>query len=92
VPATVAAKAELHETASDAGAMGSGATGGGMLMMHSVASIAVPANGTTTLKPGGLHVMLLDLAAPLRNGDAVPVTFTFHEAGSITVQAAVRDS
>jgi copper(I)-binding protein len=41
---------------------------------------------TVTLKPGGLHIMLMKLTGPIKKGDAVPITLTFEKAGEITLQ------
>ncbi len=42
------------------------------------------------LRPGGLHVMLIDLTAPLQPGQTIPLTLRFEKAGEVTVQVAVR--
>ena len=62
-----------------------------MMEMREVDSIAVPAGETVTLKPGGYHVMLLQLAEPLAAGASIDVTLTFEEAGDVEVVAEVRD-
>jgi copper(I)-binding protein len=41
------------------------------------------------LKPGGLHVMMIDLKAPLKEGDSVPITLTFDDGSSKQVDAKV---
>ncbi|PKP62731.1 MAG: hypothetical protein CVT86_07040, partial [Alphaproteobacteria bacterium HGW-Alphaproteobacteria-8] len=41
------------------------------------------------LAPGGLHVMLMGLTAPLAAGDALPLTLIFEKAGSVTLSAPV---
>ena len=58
---------EIHEMKMD----------GGMMRMKAVDRIALPAGKPVTLGPGGYHVMLMDLAAPLKEGDTVTVTLTF---------------
>lgn len=67
----------------------------GMMTMEPVESLTVPAHGSVELKPGGLHVMLMGLRAPLRTGQTVPLTLTFRGAdgrdSTVTVQAQVRD-
>lgn len=63
---------------------------GGVKKMRQVPSIAIKAGGTTELKPGSLHVMLMDLVAPLHEGQRVPLTLTFDDASTLTVQAVVR--
>ena len=80
----VAAVVEIHEMKMDAGVM----------KMSAVKSLAVPAGKTTELKPGGYHVMLMELRQPLKEGETVPVTLNFEDkAGrkqSVEVKAAVR--
>lgn len=75
-----ATRAELHaHTMTD-----------GVMRMRPVADgVAVPAGGAAELKPGGLHVMLLGLTAPLAEGATIPVTLTFEHAGAITVEVPV---
>lgn len=96
VDPSVADRAELHETVpadddQDDDATGGG-HGGGMMHMRAVEEIPVPAGGTAVLEPGGYHVMLLDLAAPLEVGDTVEITFTFERAGDVVVEADIRDT
>lgn len=45
--------------------------------------LEVPAGGTVALKPGSVHVMLMDLKQPLKPGDKVPLKLTFAGAGTI---------
>ncbi len=60
----VAGVVEVHEMAMD----------NGVMKMRAVASLALPAGQGVELKPGGLHIMLMDLKGQVREGDAVPVT------------------
>ena len=62
----------------------------GLMKMHPVEAVDVPAQGEAVLKPGGFHVMLLGLTRDLKVGDKVTVTLTFEQAGAITVEAEVR--
>ena len=62
----------------------------GMTGMHHAPSIAIPANGTVTLEPGGFHVMLEGLRRDLVAGDTVQLVLTFERAGPVTVDAQVR--
>lgn len=43
------------------------------MKMRAVAGIDLPAGKTVELKPGGYHVMLIELKAPLKAGDVVPL-------------------
>jgi hypothetical protein len=72
-----AAKVELHEM--------SMAAGGVMRMRALPQGLAVPAGGSAALKPGGSHVMVMGLKAPLVSGQTVPMTLTFAKAGKVTV-------
>lgn len=62
----------------------------GVMRMRPVPRIELPPGATVTLRPGGLHLMLIDLAAPLRQGGTVPVTLDFARAGSITVELLIE--
>lgn len=62
---------------------------GGVARMRAVPTIDVPAGGRVELKPGGLHVMLINLKAPLKTGDSVPLTLRFEKAGEVAIRAAV---
>lgn len=62
----------------------------GIMRMRQVPAIDVPAGGVAELKSGGLHLMLIDLVAPLSEGDVVPVTLVFERAGEVTVQMPVK--
>ena len=76
----IAKKAEMHTMSME-----------GMVMkMRPVASIDLPAGQAVTLQPGGLHIMLVDLAKPLKAGQTFPLTLTFEKAGSKTVNVAVE--
>ena len=78
------ATAELHEMAMD----------GNVMRMRPLASLALPPGQAVTLKPGGLHVMLLDLTAPLAAGATLPLTLQLRDAKGATtaldVQVTVR--
>jgi copper(I)-binding protein len=63
---------------------------GGMMRMRRIEKIEVPAGETVTLKPGGLHVMLIGLKQPLEPGDAVDLTLIFEDGSRMPVQAPVR--
>jgi periplasmic copper chaperone A len=63
---------------------------GGVKKMRQVPSIEVKAGGSTELKPGSLHVMLIDLTAPLKEGQQVPITLKFDDGSTTVIQAPVR--
>ena len=62
---------------------------GGVMKMRPVQAIDIKAKGEAVLKPGGLHVMLIDLKAPMKEGDVVPITLTFDDGSSKQVDAKV---
>jgi periplasmic copper chaperone A len=63
---------------------------GGMMRMRRIERIEVPAGGSVTLEPGGLHLMLIGLKGPLAPGEEVALTLTFDDGGRAVVSAPVR--
>jgi len=63
---------------------------GGVAKMREVPTIAVPANGSVKLAPGGYHIMFIGLKQPFTAGETIPVTLRFDDGQSATVQFAVR--
>lgn len=64
----------------------------GVMRMRQVKEIAVPAKGEAVLKPGGYHVMLIDMKAPLKEGDHVVIKLGFGDGSSKEVHAPVTRS
>ena len=62
----------------------------GVMRMRPVKDMPVPAGGTTELKPGGLHLMLMKLNRHLKAGDRMPVTLVFEDGSKKEIQAEVR--
>lgn len=62
---------------------------GGVMRMRPVTAIEIKAKGEAVLKPGGLHVMMIDLPAPLKEGEIVPITLGFDDGSSKVVEAKV---
>jgi copper(I)-binding protein len=56
----------------------------GVMEMKAVEAINVPANGKVELKPGGYHIMLINIAKPVKVGDTVPLKLTFETADKKT--------
>jgi copper(I)-binding protein len=77
----IAARAELHNHLSEDGVM----------KMRQVKEIEIPAKGSVTLAPGGLHIMLFELTSTPKPGDTVPITLIFADDSRIDVKAQVRD-
>lgn len=61
----------------------------GVMKMRPVAAIDIKSKGEAVLKPGGLHVMLINLNAPMKEGDIVPITLTFDDGSSKKIDARV---
>jgi copper(I)-binding protein len=57
---------------------------GGMMRMRRVERIEVPAGESVSLKPGGLHVMLIGLTRDLNPGETFPVTLQFEPACQVS--------
>lgn len=53
---------------------------GDIMKMRAVPALELPSGKTVELKPGGYHVMLLDLKAPLARNTSVPITLVFQDA------------
>jgi copper(I)-binding protein len=66
----VAGVAEVHEMRMD----------GDVMRMRAIAGLDLPAGTAVELKPGGMHVMLMDLKSALAKGSTVPLTLTFADA------------
>lgn len=62
----------------------------GVMRMRKIDKIELPAGGEVTLKPGGLHVMLLGLKQDLNEGERISVTLKFSDGSSKTIEAPVR--
>lgn len=66
----------------------------GVMRMRQVPSVVLPAGKTVELKPGGYHVMLLDLKQQVKEGDTVPLTLVFEgkdgKRESLEVKVPVR--
>ena len=80
VSSPAAAKVETHVTIKD----------GDISRMREVAGYDVPARGAFELKPGGAHLMLMNLKAPLKEGDKVPLVLKFEHAGELKTELQVE--
>lgn len=79
----VAQRVELHEMSMD----------GDIMRMREVDGIALPPGQTVSLRQGQrYHLMLMDLKAPLTEGDRFDITLRFERAGEVTVKAWVQRS
>ncbi len=68
----------------------------GVMEMRQVDQIALPKGETVQLAPGGLHVMFIDIKAPLREGERVPITLIAKDKHgkkhTLSIEAEVRKS
>lgn len=75
---------EVHEMSMD----------GDIMRMRPVKALDLPAGKAVELKPGGYHVMLLNLTEQVREGDTVPLTLVFErkdgKTESVKLMAPVR--
>lgn len=62
----------------------------GMMKMRQVEAINIPANSSTQLQPGGLHVMFLGLKQDLSEGQQVKFNLYFDNGDEITISAPVK--
>ena len=70
VSTPVAGTAEVHEMKME----------GQVMRMRQVPKVDLPAGQTVELKPGGYHLMLMDLKQPLKAGSKVPLTLVLRDA------------
>jgi hypothetical protein len=73
------ARVELHVHVND----------NGVMKMRQVAGYDVPAKGSFELKPGGAHLMFLDLTRPFKEGEKVAVKLKFVKAGEVNAEFQV---
>jgi copper(I)-binding protein len=74
---------QLHEVSTDT----NGLTG-----MHHIDRLDIPAGETVRLEPGGYHLMLMGLTSELAVGGTIELTLVFERAGSVVVQAEIRQA
>ena len=77
----VAELVQVHEMKMD---------GSVMRMREVEKGLEIPPGGSVTLAPGGLHLMMMGLKGPLKQGAKVPVTLVFEKAGKIDVELTVE--
>lgn len=72
--------AEIHEMRMD----------GNVMKMRAIDKLEIPAGKTVELRPGGYHIMLMNLKAPLKVDDKVALTFTLIDAQGAQQQQQVQ--
>lgn len=81
---------KAHSPAARAVELHSHVNDNGIMKMREVQGIEIKAKGQTQLKPGGYHIMLIDLRPALKEGDSVPLTLSFDDGSSLQIMAPVR--
>ena len=64
---------------------------GDVMRMRQVKDFEIPARERITLRPGGSHLMLVDITRPLKKGERFPVTLRFERAGELQVEVEVQE-
>ena len=82
VSSDIATAAEVHMSMGDAN---------GVMSMQMQEAVAIPAGESVDFKPGGLHVMLVNLTRDLKPGDTITLTLNFKETGNVVVEVQVKE-
>jgi len=80
VSSPIAQKVELHTMSME----------GGVMRMRPLTALDIPAGQAIALRPGGMHIMLVGLTEPLREGGSFPLTLSFEHAGPRQVTVAIQ--
>ena len=62
---------------------------GDVFRMREVKGYDIPANGSFELKPGAAHLMFMNIKAPFKDGERIPLTLRFAKAGEVKVELSV---
>ena len=79
---SIAQATELHKSEMDSS---------GVMSMHPQDSVEIPASDVVEFKPGGLHVMMINLNQDLAPGSTILLTLKFEKAGEITLEVPVEE-
>ncbi|HEX2334349.1 MAG TPA: copper chaperone PCu(A)C [Burkholderiales bacterium] len=79
--APVAQRVEMHVTERD----------GDVMRMRQVKDFEIPARERVTLRPGGSHLMLVDIAQPLKKGERFTMRLRFERAGEMEIELEVQE-
>ena len=71
---------EVHEMSMD----------NGVMKMRAIPGLDLPAGKAVELKPGGYHVMLMDLKAPLQKDTTIPLTLVFKDAKGVETKTELK--
>jgi periplasmic copper chaperone A len=64
---------------------------GEVMKMRQVKAFEIPARESYALRPGGSHLMLVDLAQPLKKGERFTMTLRFERAGEVEIELEVQE-
>ena len=81
VSSDIATAAEVHMSMADAN---------GVMSMQMQEAVTIPAGEQVEFKPGGLHVMFVNLTRDLKPGEAITLTLNFKETGNVVVEVPVK--
>lgn len=79
--ASVAPMVQLHEVITE---------GASSKMQEKAGGFTVPAQGELVLKPGSYHIMLMNISAPVKEGEMVEIELEFVKAGKVKLTAPVK--
>ena len=79
VSSPASAKVEMHVHIND----------NGVMKMREVRGYDVPAKAAFELKPGGAHLMFMDIKRPFKEGEKLPVKLKFQRAGEVNAEFLV---
>ena len=82
VSSDIATAAEVHMSMGDAN---------GVMSMQMQEAVTIPAGEPVEFKPGGLHVMLVNLTRDLKPGETITLTLNFKETGNVIVEVPVKE-
>lgn len=80
ISSPLAGRTEMHETVTD----------NGVSQMRAMKSVKVEPGQSIEFKPGGQHVMLFDLKPETKDAKVIPLTLTFADGGTLTVEATTK--
>ena len=78
----IAGATEIHESKMD----------GDVMTMNHMDTVLLKPSTQVEFKPGGLHIMLINLKQDLKMGDEVVVTLHFENSPDLTITAPVKDA
>ena len=81
VTSSISGSTMIHETVVD---------DKGVASMNMIVALVIPAGKSVVLKPGGTHVMLMDLKEPVTGKEKIELDLKFENAGEMIIEAPVK--